>query len=79
MILRYQAALLHLRRSARDLAEAFVDVARVAREMDPEGRAAPDPLAQQTFGEVAALLGAAARIPGVREVLFAALAQHKEP
>lgn len=77
-VLRYQAALLHLRRSARDFCEAFVDASRAAQDLDPEGKAPPDPVARQTFVEVAAMLGAAARIPGAREVLLTALTQHKE-
>lgn len=77
--LRYHAALLNIRRAARDFVDAFLDAARAAQEIDPEGRALPDPLALQVFDEVVALLGAGARIPGAREIFLAALAHtHKE-
>lgn len=72
-MIRYQVSLLHLRRSARDFVEAFVDASRAAQELDPEGKAPPDPVAAEAFGEVAALLAQAARIPGAREVFLAAL------
>lgn len=73
MMLRYQAALLNLRRSARDFSESLLDAAKCAQELDPKGTALVDPLADQVFREAAALLREAARIPGVRELLVEAL------
>lgn len=73
MMLRYQAALLNLRRAARDFSESLLDATRCAQELDPQGTALVDPLADQVFREAAALLRVAARIPGVRELLVEAL------
>lgn len=73
MILRYQAALLNVRRAARDFSESLLDAAKCAQELDPQGTALVDPLAEQVFREAAALLRASARIPGVHELFVAAL------
>lgn len=73
MMLRYQASLLNLRRAARDFAESLIDAAKCAQELDPQGTALVDPLADQVFRETAALLRVAARLPGARELLVEAL------
>ena len=72
-VLHYQAALLNLRRAARDFSESLLEAARAAHEMDPQGSALIDPLADQVFREAAALLRACARIPGARELFLEAL------
>lgn len=73
MILRYHASLLNLKRSARDFAEALLEAARCAQELDPHGTALVDPLADKVYREAVAVLREAARLPGAREMLLESL------
>ena len=71
---RYHAALWNLRAQTKCLCEAFVEAAKAAREVDPEGLMPADPYAEQTLREVASLLHIASQhVPGAREVLALAL------